>query len=83
MSSIESLEHVWQALGRQERELLETIATATARIKALRLEGNSAAANEIADARAVAQEQLRSILQLVATVQPRYFALVNTRRKRK
>lgn len=82
MISKEGLEATWLALGRQERTLLEAMAAASARIKALRSAGEHDAANHLADERAKAREALAQTLRLIEDIEPKYFALVNAKPKR-
>lgn len=82
MTEVAELEIIWLELGRQERQLLETMTTLRQRAKWLRSDGQNEAADEIADAIVRMNAQLKKISDKLKNVEPAYFAaLRGVRRK--
>lgn len=82
MTDLQELEAVWRGLGREERQLEETLATTKLRVRQLRSDGEDAAADALADATEPLWQRLKEVKRLVDEVEPLYFAVVNARRRR-
>lgn len=73
------LEAVWRSLGREERQLQETLATTRLRLRQYRADGEDAAADDLADAADALGRRLKELKRLIDQVEPLYFAAVNAR----
>ncbi|MDQ8699256.1 hypothetical protein [Hyphomicrobium sp. LHD-15] len=78
-----TLEAIWLALGRQERQIHETMQTLKARGKQLRADGHQEAADQVADAVVALGLRMKQVNVALSQVEPLYFAALRAGRRKR